>query len=212
MSMEGINWGEVNGQVNALLERLSAFGNDVSTNITNFLDEMAYYWASGNAVYFGDYVIRDTTDFNTDLLQKESEIAELIKHAAEIYSREFNVPNEINIVYPLENVFLGNNPFKETVNGITGMNKSAADDCYEKYEAKIEQLIDDTKTYIDGVHISIMDAASAQSEAFSEKINRMFAVVNGILAKALQDIEKGKQEEKDRVDLAKQQTVSTFNA
>ena len=212
MSMEGINWGEVNGQVNALLERLSAFGNDVSTNITNFLDEMAYYWASGNAVYFGDYVIRDTTDFNTDLLQKESEIAELIKHAAEIYSREFNVPNEINIVYPLENKFLFNNPFKETVNGITGMNKSAADDCYEKYKAKIDQLIDDTETYIDGVHISIMDAASAQSEAFSEKIDRMFTVVSGILAKALQDIEKGKQEEKDRVDLAKQQTVSTFNA
>lgn len=212
MAMEGINWGEVNGQVNALLEHLSAFGNDVNTNITNFLDEMAYYWASGNAVYFGDYVIRDTTDFDSDLVQKENEIADLIKHAAEIYSREFNVPNEISIVYSAANIYSGNNPFKETVHGISGMNKSAADDCYEKYKAKIEQLIDDTKTYIDGVHISIMDAASAQSEAFSEKINRLFAVVNGILAKALQDIEKGKQEEKDRVDLAKQQTVNTFSA
>jgi hypothetical protein len=216
MGMEGINWEEVNSQGNAILMALITLGADVFKYYQDFVDEMAYYWASGNAKIFGEYMQSDMRYFHDDLTKTKGEVTLLIKHAAEIYSRTFNVDNQISIgvvtieAAPGSNVIT--NPFQETIRGVSGMNKNAVDDCYTKLKTNVENSIESAKSAINSIELSIFDIANAQKIAFSERVSQLYSMIEGYLAKALQGVEKYKNEEQDRITLAKQQTVSTFNA
>jgi hypothetical protein len=214
MGMEGINWGEVNSQAKAIFDYLSTFKSDVTKNFQDFVDELCYYWASGNAKIFGDYIQRDMNDFNGDVNKMEEEISTLIQHAAEIYSRSFNVDNQVTVSLDLTETKGDaiSNPFQESVNGVTGMNKTAVDECYEKFKANVESSIETAKNGLESIELSIFDVANAQKVAFSDKLNILFSRVNNLLLIELQTINNYREEEKDRIDLAKQQTVSTFNA
>ena len=214
--MEGINWGEVTDQANSIEVNLGLFNRAINDDFQSFANELSYYWASGNAITFGDNLGKSLEEFNANVNKVQEEVAELINRAAQIYSDRFNVPNEIGRVSPdpVTELIIKKfeNPFKETVNGVTGMNKGPVTDCCNFYNDKIKKLIESAKTGVTGIELSIFDTAYAQKEAFNTKVKDLYAGLQDTLEHTIAVINRDKKKEEDRVDLAKQQTVNTFNA
>ena len=213
--MEGINWGGVTEQANSIEVKLGLFNRAIQDDFQSFANELSYYWASGNAVTFGDNLGNSLEEFRTNVNNVQKEVAELINRAAQIYADRFNVPNEIGRVSPdpvTDIMKKFENPFKETVNGVTGMNKGPVTDCCNFYNDKIKKLIESAKTEVTGVELPIFDTAYAQRDAFKAKVEDLYSGLQDTLEHTIAVINRDKKKEEDRVELAKRQTVNTFNA
>ena len=214
MAMEGINWGEVNNQVGLINQYLDSLERDSVQYFQNLVDELAYYWASGNAVTSGDhYTSIVYSYFNVNIFISRGRINDAIIHAGEIYARTFNVDSQINIP-PNSIPYFRNftNPFEKSVRGFSGMNKKAVDECYENYKSKIKSNAEEIAEKVKNIHLSIFDEANLQREAFDLNIEDMLHSIDRALKLILEDIKEKKEEEENNLHLAKQQTVNTFNA
>ena len=214
MGMEGINWDEVNSQAAKIRSCLQAFNENVASKTQSFANDLSNYWASGNAVNFEKDLNSAIKDVALEITNGYDDLSNLIVHAAKIYSSVFNVPCNISvgdIIYSSLTSSI-DSVFKETNNGITGMNKTSATNCVEKYKSDINTMTDAVKSELGNIHISILDAASIQKEAFDQKIQIMLDKITNKIENTLATIEKSKNEEIDRMELAKNQTTNTFSA
>lgn len=209
--MEGINWDEVNAQGNDIMKYFFKLKGDIYSESTKFADDLSVYWASGNAVDFERVWNQKLYDIQMIIESCEENVKNYLKAAFEIYSTNFNTSNKIYI-QPIEGAKYTaiENVFKETNNGITGMNKNATDTCVSNYKSKINEIIDEFSTNATKIHLSIIDAAGAQSSAFSGMLERLKNKINKEIDTMVEYVEKAKTEEQDRLELAKTQTTNTF--
>ena len=215
MGMEGINWSEVNSQVEKISRCFGDFGKSIKVGLRDFRDELAYVWASGNAVKFGENVTESSKELDTVVHEANLEIAEEIKKAVQIYSEKFNVSQAIDCV-----VFGGyfdanlqyKNPLRETVNGITGMNKTVVTELMNNYIKTCETAYETFNNDLSSINIAIYDNAGAQQEAFRGAVKTMIDNINKILNALFDEVKAGINTEIDNVELAKSQTTSTFNS
>lgn len=216
--MEGINWEEVTAQANSIETYLGDLRDSIFSCFQDFAEELSYYWASGNAITFGEKLKSNVESFRTFTQNVQEEIKSMIKHAAEIYSNRFNVQNGIGNIDTWDHSVVPymtfDNPFRaiHTFSFTTGMNKTAVDECCDIYKEKIKTSADDIKSKIESIHLSIFDTANVQKDAFDKRIKEAISYINRLLDNTLEEIYKSKEEEKDNLNLAKQQTVNTFSA
>ncbi len=218
--MEGINWEEVTAQANSIETNLGNLRDSIFSYFQDFAEELSYYWSSGNAETFGEKLKSNVESFRTYTQNVQSEIKSMINHAAEIYSNRFNVQNGIGNIDTWDHNVVPymtfDNPFRgasiSIFGFITGMNKTAVDECCNFYKDKIKTSADDIKSKIESIHLSIFDTANVQKDAFDQRIKEAISYINMLLDDTLEEIYKAKEEEKDNLNLAKQQTVNTFNA
>ncbi len=214
MEMEGINWDEVNAQAAKIRTCLQEFNETIASDSQAFINELANFWASGNAVTFNQELGNAVKDIALEITSSYDTLADLIVHAAKIYASQFNVPCNVytgNMIYSSLTSGL-DSILKEVNNGITGMNKAQASDCVEKYKNDIQNAIDAVNSELGNIHISIFDSASIQKDAFDQKIKLLLNSITNKINNTLTTVEKSKNEEIDRLELAKNQTTNTFNA
>jgi len=211
MEMEGINWDEVNAQANDIMKYFFNLKEDLYNKTNNFAFELSNYWASGNAAKFEGLLNQKLETIEHKVVDCENDTKNYLSSAVDIYSSTFNAGGKL-YVQPIGASFDEiANVFKETVNGITGMNKDATNTCVENYKNSVNTIIDEFNANVSSIHLSIMDAAGVQSEAFSGILNRMKTEINQKIDEMISYIETAKAEEQDNLALAKQQTTSTFS-
>ncbi len=214
MGMEGINWDEVNAEAAKIRTSLQDFSEDVASKTNEFAAELSNYWASGNALTCEKELSSALRDIALEITSGFDDLANLIIHAAKIYSSTFNVPCDIytgNIIY--SSLTSEVTPvFKKVNNGITGMNKNEATTCVDQFKNAINGLIESIKTQLGNIHISVLDNANIQKEAFDQKIQIILKDISNKVENTLRTVEKSKNTEIDRLELAKNQTTSTFSA
>jgi hypothetical protein len=214
MAMEGINWGEVNTQVIQLNECFSTLKNELNKLDYTFGEELATAWASGNAITFGNTL--KTKDHNVSSLVSNSWaiISSYVKNAANIYANTFNVANNISIPGFLSSSGTGMPDgafFKETLNGTTGMNKDIVKNLLVDYTKTVNNLLDDFNSDVKNIEISIFDAANSQKDAFKSAVLELVSSIKKEVINMGTELSRLIESEVENVDIAKSQTVSTFN-
>jgi hypothetical protein len=217
MGMEGINWEALNHNTNELARSFGSFSKMFTDSVTKFEDELCQVWASGNAVTFGEKLIYSVTNITKIAKDSCESIIDKIKTAANTYAETFNVPNELTIGQSYSDfmnseVTERENKFKETVKGITGMNKEAARESLDTFVYHCDycyRYIEDT---VKDIWLPIYDNAEAQQNAFKETLEKMKKDIYENFYSLAIGVKYYINEEIDRVELAKAQTTSTFNS
>ena len=217
MGMEGINWGEVNSQCRVITADFYNFYEEYIKATQQLFDELSYIWASGNAVKSCDTYIRHTKENASWILSCEREIVQLLNDASWTYANTFNTKSELYLQTAESSVLAEphsdiDNPFKERVNGITGMNKKKVEELTTKYVEDTTAMAETFSADVCAIEVSILDNQNAQKEAFSAKVGKMCKKLTYDIDQLSRQIHFDGLEEIDRMDMVKGQTVNTFNA
>jgi hypothetical protein len=211
MGMEGINWEEVNSQGKQILDNFDNLATSFRKRIHTFEGELCQIWASGNAVKFGNDLIDSLLEVNNTIYGAYTKIGNALASAAATYAETFNVANGFNVSGSFSGEGNLENQFKETVNGITGMNKEVAKESLNTFTADTQTLIEEFNNNLRAVNISIYDNAGAQQEAFRGALEEMMKSIKEQLDVLVGGVTTGIDTEIDNVQLAKTQTTNTFN-
>jgi hypothetical protein len=211
MGMEGINWGEVNSQAEQILNNFDNLATSFRKRLHDFEGELCQVWASGNAVKFGSDLVDAIGTVNNEIYGAYTKIGNALSKAAQTYADTFNVANEFNVSGSFSGEGNLENQFKETVNGITGMNKEVAKDSLNRFTTDTNSLIEEFNNNLRSVNIAIYDNAGAQQEAFRGALEEMMKAIGEQLQTLVGDVTTGIDTEIDNVQLAKTQTTNTFN-
>ncbi len=216
MGMEGINWDEVNAQANDIMKYFYSLKREAYATSYSFADDLADFWASGNAVSFESEFNEKVKYLETIIEKCEENIKALLTQAGAIYAERFNLSNKIYVqTVPLTGIAASmeiKGLFQETLKGVSGMNKNAADDCVNSYKSTIITRLEEFKTNITSIRISIFDSAETQIGAFSTVLDSAATEISKVLDDVVSDVEWAKTQEQDRLELAKAQTTNTFSA
>ncbi len=211
MGMEGINWGEVNSQAKQILDNFDNLATSFRKRLHTFEGELCPIWASGNAVKFGNDLIDSILDVNNTIYQAYTKIGNALASAAATYAETFNVENEFNVSGSFSGEGNLENQFKETVNGITGMNKEVAKESLSTFTTDTKTLIEEFNNNLRAITIAIYDDAGAQQEAFRGALEEMMKEIKEKLDTLVGEVTTGIDTEIDNVALVRSQTVSTFS-
>ena len=229
MGMEGINWEGVNAEAKAIFEIVRNAEDDLYKKIDNFGDELSLYWASGNAVEFSRKFF-DAYKQTVQFMENKVDLLEsYISRAAQIYSTTFNVGNgfKFNGQDWLPNVWsditkgatvLGDNiaggfgDFQTQKNGVTGINKIAAQNCLDTFKGTLSTYLSELGSSLTNRDIALFDIQQAQKEAYNVCVEDMKKGINDNLSSVLELVTNAINTEVDNSRLAKEQTVSTFSA
>ena len=229
MSMQGINWDGVNAEAKAIFETVRTAENDLFRKIDDFGDELSLYWASGNAIEFSRKFFEAYKQTITFMEDKVDLLESYIERAAQIYSTTFNVDNgfHFNGQSGLENLWsditkgltkLGDDiaggfgDFKTSRNGVTGINKTAAQNCLDTFKGTFNTYLDDLGNKLTNRDIALFDTQQAQKEAYNVCVQDLKRGINEKLGSVLDLVTNAIATEIDNARLAKEQTVSTFSA
>lgn len=215
MAMEGINWGEVNTQIIQLNEYFADLNNEIKKLDYTFGQELANAWASGNAIKFGNTLRNEDRSVTSMISNTWAIVSSLVKSASNIYSENFKVENHISIPGFLSSSGVGmpdGGFFQETLNGVTGMNKTIVKDLLNDFSKTIDNLLEDFSSDVKSIEISILDAAGVQKAAFRSAVTLLVAGIKKEVVFMKFELSKQIENEVENVDIAKQQTVSTFNS
>jgi hypothetical protein len=212
MSMEGINWGQVNSEAQKVVNNFNELSKTLRDRLHDFEGQLCTIWASGNAVKFGDdsnnAILGLCSYINTGL----SEIIDAISKAAATYASAFNVDNEFSVNVGFSGEANLENVFKEVVNGITGMNKTDVQDCLSHFTKDTATAIETFNNNLKSVNLGIYDSAGAQQASFEGCLQSMMTNISNELQKLVDEINAGIETEIDNVALVKTQTVNTFRS
>ena len=211
MGMEGINWGEVNAQAKQILDNFDELSTSLRNRLHDFEGNLCPIWASGNAVKFGGDLIDSVSAITDFVYSAYNKVGNALSQAAATYAETFNVPNEFNVETGFSAEGNLENQFKETVNGITGMNKEVARDALDHFKANTQAIVEKFNNNLRAINISIFDNAGAQQEAFRSALEAMMKNIGNQMESLVAEVQNGIDTEIDNVELVKTQTVNTFN-
>jgi hypothetical protein len=210
MSMEGINWGEINNQAAKISSNFTELRTSIQDCLKSFGDQLTPVWASGNAIKFGDNLVASASELDTTMYDANSHIGEVLSKAAQIYADKFQVANDFHYGNYLKLESL-ENTFKETVNGITGMNKTVVTEALDNFTKTSQTAFETFNKNLMQINIGIYDNAGAQQAAFKDVLEEMMSKIGSVLESLIGEVKTGIDTEIDNVELAKTQTTSTFN-
>jgi hypothetical protein len=217
MGMEGINWGEVTAQCKQITSSFYNFYEDYLKTSQQLFDDLSNYWASGNATKFGDTYCRHVEENASWIRDCESEIVKILNSASWVYASTFNTHSKLYLDIEENSMFAEphtrmNNPFQERRNGVTGMNKTKSEEIIEKYSSDITTMLETFSADVCAIEVSILDNQNEQKDAFKAKVEKLCKKLTYDTEQLIAGIHFESLGEINRVDMAKQQTVNTFNA